>query len=177
MIGAIWAQTRDRVIGRDGKIPWRYPGDLARFKRLTMGSVVVMGRLTYESIGKALPGRDNIVVTSSRRMPPKDVVYVRSVADAIDYVVSLCLPVTPTIWFIGGARIYEAAMPYVDTIDVTYVPDVVPVEDSVRAPEIDMEKFVEIYRQPHPDDQRLTVTRYGRRVEPQVSWVTDGVGP
>jgi dihydrofolate reductase len=63
MRGMIWAATPENVIGAGGTIPWRYPGDQRRFKRLTMGATIVMGRSTFESIGKALPGRRNVVVT------------------------------------------------------------------------------------------------------------------
>lgn len=176
MIGMLWAQTRDRVIGRANKIPWRYPGDLRRFKRLTMGSVVVMGRLTYESIGKPLPGRTNIVVTSPGRV--FDPLYLGkqvTIANSSTPFESVMLTASeaswqqvldgksPDIWFIGGARIYADAMAVVDVIDVTMVPDVVPAEGSVLAPEIDEAVFAPGPLQVHPDEPLLRVQRFTRR--------------
>jgi len=176
MIGAIWAQTADRVIGRDGKVPWRYPGDLARFKRVTMGAAVVMGRRTYESIGRPLPGRLNLVVTSQGIQPP-----LKHPIQRLNKVTSICCPIGVElalriarqegyndVWFIGGARIYEAALalPELDVIDVTLVPDVVPVEGSVLAPTIDESAFALLYETPHSDEPSLTVHRYQRRQKP-----------
>lgn len=173
MIGSIWAQTSLRVIGRDGKIPWRYAGDVRRFKRITTGAAVIMGRRTWESIGKPLPGRTNIVLTSTGIVHPTgdmpegtelvelDLPRGRSqIAKAIDVARALD---RESIWFIGGAAIYEAAMPFVDVIDITHVPDEVPVEGSVLAPEIDRSVFGAWARWPHEDDPSLQVQRFERR--------------
>ncbi|AKS36661.1 dihydrofolate reductase [Mycolicibacterium goodii] len=108
----IWAQSTAGVIGRDNTIPWRLPEDLARFKELTMGHPVVMGRLTWESLPikfRPLPGRRNIVVTrnSDYRAEGAEVV-----AD---------LPDEPDAWVIGGAQIYALALPDADRCEVTEV--------------------------------------------------------
>src|SRR5579883_2104221 len=116
MRGMILAVSPEGVIGLGGKIPWRHPGDMRRFKRVTMGATVIMGRATFEETGKPLPGRRNIVVTS-RRLDVPGVEQVASVEEA------LARAGDADVWFIGGARIYEEAMRYVDVIDVTYVPD------------------------------------------------------
>src|SRR5580693_8124170 len=112
----IFAMSPERVIGVGGQIPWNHPGDMKRFMRVTMGTTVIMGRATFDSVGKALPKRRNIVVTS-RPLDAPAVECVRSVAEAV------ALAGDADVWFIGGARIYQEAMAYVDVIDVTYVPE------------------------------------------------------
>src|ERR1700679_2773947 len=113
MRGMIYAVSPEGVIGVDNRIPWRYPGDFRRFKRVTMGKTIVMGRRTFESIGHALPGRRNIVVTS-RPLAVPGVECVKSVDEALERAGSEI-----DVWFIGGARIYAEAMQHVDLIDVT----------------------------------------------------------
>jgi dihydrofolate reductase len=178
MIGSIWAQTiGDRVIGRDGRIPWNYSGDLRRFKRLTMGAAVVMGRRTWESIGRPLPGRTNIVLVGSgpvsvgadgsfTRAPGTELVALSlSRESQIQSAIRAARAFgRESVWFIGGAAIYEAAMPFVEMIDVTYVPDVVPVEGSVLAPAIDLSVFDPGDVEVHPDEPLLRVHRFRRRL-------------
>jgi dihydrofolate reductase len=134
MKGMIFAASPQGVIGVAGKIPWRYLGDWKRFKRVTMGTTVIMGRRTFESIGKPLPGRRNIVVTSHAIDAP-EVECVRTIGEALDRAGD------DDVWFIGGGRIYEEALKHVDIIDVTYVPDYVDGWDAVYAPEIDAQVF------------------------------------
>jgi dihydrofolate reductase len=170
MIRSIWAATKDGVIGRAGSIPWRYKGDLARFKRMTTGGVVIMGRLTYESIGKALRGRTNIVVTSSpiamsasASGDGESTSIMR--ATSVEQALSRAYDEAPgkPFWFIGGARIYAAAMAWVDKIDVTTVPDDVPVDGSVLAPRIDPSLFEAGVPLFHPDVPGLTCQTFTRR--------------
>jgi dihydrofolate reductase len=130
MRGAIWAQSPEGVIGVGGRIPWRYQGDLRRFQKVTTGAMVVMGRRTFESINKPLPGRRNVVVTSR----PLDVPGIELVASIEE---ALALAGDADVWFIGGARIYEEALKIVDVVDVTYVPDHVDAPNAVRAPKVD----------------------------------------
>jgi dihydrofolate reductase len=156
MRAMIWAESPERVIGAGGTIPWRYPGDLKRFKRLTTGSTIVMGRKTFESIGRALPGRRNIVVTS-RPIEAPGVECVASVDEA------LAIAGPGDVWFIGGALIYAGAMEHVDLIDVTYVPDRVDAPDAVRAPAVDERVFEPSPLVPHEDEPTLTRRTYRRR--------------
>lgn len=158
MRGMIYAVSREGVIGVGGSIPWRYPGDFRRFKRVTMGAMIVMGRTTFESIGKPLAGRRNVVVTG-RPLDVPGVECVRSVDEA------LALAGGGDVWFIGGARIYEAAMRYADVIDVTYVPDHVPAAGAVYAPPIDAGVFEAGPLVPHEDEPALTRRVYTRRKE------------
>ncbi len=146
----------DRVIGRDGHIPWRHPGDMRRFKRVTLGSTVIMGRATFEETGRPLPGRRNIVVTS-RPLGVPGVECARSVDEALARVHE------GDVWFIGGARVYEEAMRVVDVIDVTYVPDRPSPEGAVLAPAIDERVFEPGPVLPHEDEAELTRRIYRRR--------------
>ena len=156
MRGMIYAVSPEGAIGVDGKIPWHHPGDFRRFKRVTMGAAVVMGRTTFESMGKPLPGRRNIVVTS-RPLEVAGVEGVRSVDEA------LRRAEPADIWFIGGARIYEEAMRHVDVIDVTYVPDHVEAANSVKVPPIDEGVFAAGPLLPHEDEEGLSRRVYTRR--------------
>jgi dihydrofolate reductase len=156
MRGLIYAVSPEGVIGKGGSIPWHYPGDMRRFKRVTMGSTVVMGRHTFESLGKPLPGRRNIVVTS-RAIDRLGIECVKSIEEAVTRAAD------SDIWFIGGARIYAEAMDLADLIDVAYVPDRVDPVDAVRAPTIDESVFEAGPIVVHEDDPRLTRRVYVRR--------------
>jgi dihydrofolate reductase len=156
MRGMIFAASPQGIIGVGGKIPWRYLGDWKRFKRVTFGKTVIMGRRTFESIGKPLPGRRNIVVTSHALDVPGTEV-VRSVQEAVDRAGD------DDVWFIGGGRIYEDAMKYVDVIDVTYVPDYVDGLDAIFAPEIDENVFEPGPVLDHEDEPTLKRRTYLRK--------------
>lgn len=145
--GLIAALSPEGVIGLNGEIPWHYPADLKRFKRLTIGSTIVMGRLTWESLPqRPLPGRRNLVVSSS---DPAGAESVRSLERAV------MAAGDDEIWFIGGARLYEEAMAFANVIDLTYVPDRINDPAAVRFPSIDPARFEALPRTPHPDDARL----------------------
>jgi dihydrofolate reductase len=152
----IYAVSPEGVIGKDGRIPWRYPADLKRFKRLTSGATIVMGRATFESIGRPLPDRRNIVVTS-RPLTAPGISPAASIDDA------LALAGDNDVWFIGGARIYADAMEHARIIDVTYVPDHVDPAGAVLAPSIDERVFEAGPLLAHEDDARLTRRVYTRR--------------
>ena len=126
VIGMIWAQTLDGVIGRDGGMPWHLPEDLAHFKNTTAGHPVIMGRRTWESFPPAyrpLPGRTNIVVSSSQTLAdeisPAGAVVVSSLEQALD--TARHSPGGDQIWIVGGAQLYEAAAPFADAAVVTVI--------------------------------------------------------
>ena len=155
-VGIIVAVSPEGVIGVDGNIPWHYSADMKRFKRLTTGSTVIMGRHTWESLPqKPLKDRRNIVI-SSRDLEAVDCY--RDVASAL-------ASATGDVWFIGGARIYEEAMGHADVIDLTYVPDRVDTVDAVRFPDIDEAVWSPGPRERAPDDHRLERQIYRRRKE------------
>ena len=161
MRAMIAAVSPEGVIGLDGKIPWRHPGDLRRFKRLTTGGVVVMGRLTWESMARrALPGRRNVVITRSAPVPAA--LDIETYADVPSALAALAGE-TRDVWFIGGARIYAAAMDHADVIDLTYVPEHVADPAAVRFPEIDPARWEAGPLVPHEDEPGLTRRVYTRR--------------
>jgi dihydrofolate reductase len=158
MRGMLFAVSPEGIIGVGGRIPWHYPGDFRRFRRVTMGKTLIMGRRTFESIGRALPGRRNIVVTG-RPLAVEGVECVRTLDEAVELAGEAI-----DVWFIGGARIYEEAMKYVDVIDVVYVPDHVDGPDAVRAPRIDG-TWEGGRMLPHEDEPTLTRRVFKRRVQ------------
>lgn len=116
MIGLVWAQSTNAVIGVDGRIPWRVPEDMAHFSRLTAGSTVVMGRATWESLPAAfrpLPGRRNVVLSHD---PAYDAPGARTCTD-----LAAALDAEGDVWVIGGHAVYTAALASADTLVVTEV--------------------------------------------------------
>jgi len=111
------AVAANGVIGRGGGLPWYLPGDLPRVKRLTMGHVLVMGRRTYDSIGRPLPGRTTVVVT---RQPDWAVEGVRT-ASSVEQALETALQIDDEVFVLGGAEVYAAAMPHVDRMVVSHV--------------------------------------------------------
>jgi dihydrofolate reductase len=156
MRGMIYAVSPEGVIGLGGKIPWNHPGDVRRFKRVTLGTTVIMGRATFDETGKALPQRRNIVVTS-RPLAAPDVEAVPTVAEAV------ARAGEGDVWFLGGARIFEEAAAYAEVIDVTYVPDHVTDPRAVHAPPIDARRFEAGPLVPHEDEPGLFRRVYRRR--------------
>ena len=112
---AIVAMSANRVIGREGKLPWHYPEDLKFFKRTTLGHPILMGRATFDSIGRPLPGRQNIVL--SRTMAPREgVTVIREVSE----LPQVCGE-AETVFVIGGARVFEELLPQCDGLYLTYI--------------------------------------------------------
>lgn len=118
MIIAIVAMTKDRVIGLDGKIPWDVKEDLSLFKKKTINNVVIMGRKTYESIGKPLPNRINIVISSDKGYKAGDAVVCNSIEQGLEFAKKI---INKDIYIIGGSTIYRQCMKYIDKICVSYI--------------------------------------------------------
>ena len=137
------AVARNGVIGVDGGLPWRLPDDLRRFKELTLGHVLVMGRKTYESIGHPLPGRATIVVTRSPSWDSgaAEVRVSRSVSDAIAAAAAL----DDEVFVVGGAQVYAAALPLADRLELTWV-DAEP-EGDTTFPELDLRDWRQVRRE------------------------------
>ncbi|HKQ48884.1 MAG TPA: dihydrofolate reductase [Phycisphaerae bacterium] len=123
----IVAMTPDRLIGKGGALPWHEPEDLKHFKRTTMGHAVIMGRKTYDSIGRPLPGRRNIVITRNVETPKSQKVKSEDgtsldVVHSLDEALELCRQRGEETAFIaGGAQIYEQALPVADEMIVTWI--------------------------------------------------------
>ena len=116
-VGAIWAQAGNRVIGRDGRLPWSLPEDLQLFKETTSGTTVVMGRRTWDSLPPAvrpLPGRVNVVLTGQAGWTAPGAIAVHSPAAAL-------AAADGDVWVIGGASVYEALLPLAERLLVTEV--------------------------------------------------------
>ena len=115
-LSLIVAMSENGVIGRDGQLPWHISGDLRRFKRLTMGHHIVMGRKTYESIGRPLPGRTSIIITRQANMVVEGVLMARGLEESLRMAKG-----DDEVFVIGGAQIYELALPLAYRIYLTLV--------------------------------------------------------
>ncbi len=130
------AVAENGVIGRDGDMPWRLSTDLKRFKAITLGKPVIMGRKTYDSIGKPLPGRANVVITRGAAIDHPDVTTVGSLAEAMSSAEALALESGQNeVCIIGGGQIYAQALALSDRLCVTHVETVV--EGDAVFPPID----------------------------------------
>ena len=154
MKGILVAVSPEGIIGKDNTIPWHYSADLKRFKRLTTGNTIIMGRRTWESLPKKpLPNRRNIVIT---RSSIENIECFKSIDDALQ----TC---EGDIWFIGGAGIYQEAMQKADIIDMTLVPDNVTGEKCIYFPEID-KSWKEGETKTLDEEPKLKHKTYTRRV-------------
>src|SRR5688572_21388613 len=117
MIALVVAMAENRVIGKNNQLIWHLPADLKHFKNLTSGHPIIMGRKTFESIGKPLPNRTNIVVTRQEDFKPKDCLVAHSLSEAL----MMAQQLDAEIFVIGGAEIYKQAMFLADTIYLTEV--------------------------------------------------------
>ncbi len=120
MVSIIVAAAENGVIGRQGQLPWQLPADLQHFKALTLGHPIVMGRRTFDSIGRALPGRTNIVVTGQPAWPaPAGVLVAHSLPEAL--ALAAQQPGGEEVCVIGGGEIYRQALPATDVVHLTEV--------------------------------------------------------
>jgi len=141
-VAIVAALARNRAIGRDNAMPWRLPDDLKRFKRLTMGHAVIMGRKTFESIGSPLTGRNNIVITRSRDWNPSGCVAVHSLEAALGAAGN-----SREAFVIGGAQIYALAMPLAQRLHMTEIER--DFEGDAFFPEFDLLRWREVSRERH----------------------------
>ncbi|MGH3423583.1 MAG: dihydrofolate reductase [Nocardioidaceae bacterium] len=141
-VALVVAVGTNGVIGRDGGLPWERTGDLAHFKALTTGHVLVMGRRTYESIGRPLPGRTTVVVTRQPDWPAPDGVIVCADVDAA---LDRAAGIDPEVFVVGGAQVYAAALPRADRLVVTHV-EQAPDGDTYF-PDVDRARWAETARE------------------------------
>ena len=147
MITLVVAMTPERVIGAHGKLPWHLPADLRRFRELTMGKPIVMGRKTHESIGRPLPGRENIVVSGNPYYRSEGCVIVRDIRVALAHVRG-----QGEVMIIGGASVYVATLPLAQRIHLTLVHG--EIGGDIFFPEYPKGEWHEAHRTDHPSDQR-----------------------
>lgn len=147
LISIIVAMDRNRLIGAQGTIPWRLPADLRWFKKVTMGKPIVMGRKTYESIGKPLKGRRNVVLTRDRQYSAPGCIVVHSVEEAINASEN-----GEEVMIIGGAQLYGQFLPlserlYLTRIEATF-------EGDTYFPDFSEEEWVIVFEEEHEADER-----------------------
>ena len=150
------AVARNGVIGADGGIPWQLPGEQGLFKELTLGHVLVMGRKTYESIGRPLPERTTIVVTRQKDWKAAEGVLV---APSVPEAISLARTIDEEVFVVGGSQIYAEALPAADRLVLTWV-EAAP-EGDVHFPDVEWNDWREVEREEH---QGWAVASYERRV-------------
>ncbi|MBT9567707.1 MAG: dihydrofolate reductase [Thiobacillus sp.] len=145
-ISIIAALARNRVIGVENRLPWRLPEDLAHFKALTLGHPILMGRRTFESLGRPLPGRTNIVITRNPDYRSEDCL----VAESIPAALALCTK-TDELFFIGGADLYAQVIPLADRLYLTEVE--IEAQGDAWFPDYDRSAFREISRESHTGEK------------------------
>lgn len=153
-LSLIVAMSRGRIIGRSGDLPWHLPADLARFKRLTMGHHLIVGRRTWESIGRPLPGRRMIVVSRNRRLElPEEVLRAGSLDEALEMAEASA---DEEVFIGGGASLYGEALERIDRLYLTEID--AAVEGDTQFPPWDRTRWVLLSREerhrdadnPHP---------------------------
>ena len=142
-ITLIAALNEARAIGRSGELPWRLPDDLKRFKALTLGKTVLMGRKTFESIGRPLPQRRNLVLTRDSSFAATGVEVAHNLQDALE----------DDLFIIGGGEIYALTLPIATTLELTLVQTVIPDADAFF-PAWNSAAFLEVRREHHAADER-----------------------
>jgi dihydrofolate reductase len=147
LVSLVVAATENDVIGRDNDMPWHLPDDLKYFKARTMGKPMLMGRKTFESIGKPLPGRTSLVLTRDPSWSVEGVVVVRSLDEALAWARN-----APELCAIGGAEIFRLVLPLARRLFLTRIHATIP--GDTFFPKIDPAEWREVERTEHPADER-----------------------
>ena len=147
-LNLIVAYARNRTIGRDNTLPWKLPGDLAHFKRTTLGCPIVMGRKTWDSLGRPLPGRRNIVIT---RDPTKVFVGAETVTSLLQALEAV--KEAEQVFIIGGAQVYQQALPLTHRIVATEIQ--ADIEGDAQFASLDKSVWIETSRLPQPAENGL----------------------
>jgi dihydrofolate reductase len=151
VLSIIVAMSENRVIGRDGALPWHLPADLKRFKQLTMGHAIVMGRKTYESIARPLPGRRSIVLSRNVDYRPVGVDVVANLQEALKQTDD-----QQEVFVIGGSSLYRMALPVADRIYLTEV--ATKLEGDVLFPEFDRNEWQLVDSLPAEIDEKSSLS-------------------
>lgn len=149
IISAIVAVSANNVIGHNNQIPWYLPADLKYFKKTTQGHHIIMGRKSFESIGRPLPNRTNIVITRAPYYVASGCLVVHSIEEALEVAANNG---EEEVFIIGGGEIYRQSWPYLDRIYLTSVET--DVEGQVFFPEINADEWEEISAEPHLADEK-----------------------
>jgi dihydrofolate reductase len=156
------AVARNGVIGDGPDIPWRLPGEQALFKQLTLGHTLLMGRTTYESIGRPLPGRTTVVLTRSPSWSADGVLVAHSVEEALDLADTLPGDPAPQVMVAGGGEVYAATLPHADEQVISEV-DLEPGGDAFY-PAYDRAAWLETAREHHDGYDRVFLVRAAERL-------------
>lgn len=148
MIASIFAMSENRVIGKNNQLPWHLPADLKFFKATTLNHPILMGRKTFESIGKPLPQRTSIIITRQHGYRVEGALVVNSIAEAIKAGQEL----NPDIFIIGGAEILKEVLPIIDTMYLTHIHETF--EGDVFYPEFHEQEWQETWREDHQPDEK-----------------------
>ena len=148
-ISMIVAMAHDRVIGKDNQMPWHLPADLAHFKRVTLGKPVLMGRKTFESIGRPLPGRRNLVISRNPNYQAEGIEVVGSVEAALALLAGSSVE---ELMVIGGGHLYAEMLPSADCLYLTQID--LAVEGDTRFPAFDDGQWQRIECESHPADEK-----------------------
>lgn len=143
----IAAMSKNRIIGNNNELIWHLPADLKRFKSLTNGHHIIMGRKTYESLGRPLPNRTNIIITRQKDFQAPGCLIVHSLEEAIQKSIGDEQP-----FIVGGAEIYKQALPYANKIELTIVDSEYDGDSSF--PEIDAKKWEIVSKENYPSDEK-----------------------
>lgn len=150
ILSIVVALSENNAIGKDNKLLWHLPADLKYFKKITSGHTVIMGRKTYESIGRPLPNRRNIIITNQKDFKPNGCETAHSLQEAVE-----CCKKEDEVFIIGGGNIYEQALPLCDYLYITKVFTHIKDADTFF-PEIDTTQWHEVSRETHePDDKNI----------------------
>ena len=160
-LSLIVAYAENRTIGRENTLPWKLAGDLAHFKRTTLGHPIIMGRKTWDSLGRPLPGRRNIVISRDGSKAAQGAEFVTSLAEALKR-----LSPNEHAYIIGGAQIYQQALPLVDHVVATEVKAVVEGDAFFAALDTSQWKEVSRISQPPENGIAYDIVQYDRRTDP-----------
>jgi dihydrofolate reductase len=151
-VALIAAFAQNLVVGINNSLPWHLPEDLKYFKRTTSGKAIIMGRKTYESIGRPLPNRTNIVVSRNPNFSAEGVVMVTSLEEAVKHAENVnMINGVEEVMIIGGAAIYQASLPMADRLYLTHVH--ANVEGDAYFPKIDLEQWEQVSREDFNKDE------------------------
>jgi dihydrofolate reductase len=151
-VALIAAFAQNLVVGINNSLPWHLPEDLKYFKRTTSGKAIIMGRKTYESIGRPLPNRTNIVISRNPDFSAEGVVMVASIEEAIKHAESVnTINGVDEVMIIGGAAIYQASLPMADRLYLTHVH--ANVEGDAYFPKVDFDQWKEVAREDFNKDE------------------------
>ena len=148
MIASIFAMSENRVIGKNNKLPWHLPADLKFFKATTLHHPILMGRKTYDSIGKPLPQRTSIIITRQPDYQVPGTLVVNSLSEGIKE----AQRINRDIFIIGGAEILKEALPLIDTMYLTFIQ--ATFDGDVFYPEYNEQEWQEVWREDHQPDEK-----------------------